>query len=431
MKLQSVINIAKGLVVGGILAAGISSTACTQAKATGPAPPPEVEVVQVEQQNVPIYTEWIGTLTGMVDAQVKGQVSGYILSRNYTEGSFVRKGDLLFQIDPRTFQAALDRAKGDLAKAEAQYDQSNSQLTQSQAQLAAAEAAQGKTELDVKRETPLVKDGVAPQQDLDNAVQANLAAIAQVKAAKAAVSTAQSGITSAKAAIDGAKAAVSTAQLNLDFTRITSPIDGIAGIAQAQVGDLVNPNIPNGPPLTVVSTVDPIKVYFTMTEQDYLKNGRPKSTQTANANLELEMVLADGSTYPQKGKFYVSDSKVDQKTGALIMIGVFPNPGNFLRPGQYAKLRAVTSQKDAALLVPQRSVTELQGSYQVAVVNADHKIEIRTVKAGERVGSMWIIEDGLKAGETVVAEGTQKVRAGTVVTTKPYTAANAAPPATH
>jgi RND family efflux transporter MFP subunit len=396
-------------------------TGCSKAKGTSGPPPPEVEVVAVEQKDVPIYTEWIGTLDGMVNAEIKAQVQGYLLTKNYTEGSLVRKGQLLFQIDPRPFQAALDQAKGDLAKAEGQVAQANGQLLQARAQLAQSQANQVKARHDVERYTPLEKAGALTSQQLDDAVQANLAAIAQVKAAEAGVETANAGIVAAKAAVEAARGAVATAQVNLGFTKITSLIDGIAGIAPVQIGNLVNPA---SGVLTTVSTVDPIKVLFTATEQEYLNYTRQNPTQgqrdAAERQLELEIVLADQTVYQHKGKFFVADRNVDQKTGAIALEGVFPNPGNILRPGQYAKVRASTTVKKGALLVPQRAVTELQGVYQVAVVGDDNKVSIRPIKLAERVGSMWIVEDGLKPGENVVAEGTQKVRPDQQVSPKPF-----------
>jgi membrane fusion protein (multidrug efflux system) len=380
--------------------------------------------VQVEQRNVPIYSEWIGTLDGMVNAEIKAQVEGYLLSKNYVEGSFVRKGQLLFEIDPRPFQAALDQARGELARAEAQLAQAGGQLSQAQAQVAQAEANQVKTQLDENRYTSLVKDGVISTELYDNAVQANLAARAQVNAVKASTQSAAAGITAARAAVEAARAAVQTAALNLGFTKITSPIDGIAGIAQAQVGNLIQPNNPNSGALTTVSAVDPIKVYFTLSEQEYLNLARRNPTQTqmnaANQKLELELILADGTANPQKGKFLVADREVGQKTGSIRLAGIFPNPGNILRPGQYGKVRAVTRTTTDALLVPQRAVTELQGSYQVAVVAPDNRVTIRSVKTGERFETMWIIEDGLMPGERVIAEGTQRVKPGVEVIPRPF-----------
>jgi membrane fusion protein (multidrug efflux system) len=417
--------------------------------------PLAVEVIQVEQKNVPLYSEWIGTTDGMVNADIRAQVSGYLLKKDYTEGSFVKQGQLLFEIDPRPLEAALGQANGDLAKSEGQLGQANSQLEQAQANLAQAnsqllqaqanlaqaEANQRKTQLDENKYTPLFAQKAVTQQELDNAVQANSAARAQVEAAKAGVETARSqikaanaGVGTAKAAIVAAKAqvessqaAVRTAELNLGFTRITSPINGIVGIAQAQVGDLVNPT---SGILTTVSTVDPIKVYFTVSEQEYLAFANRYPTQAeraaANQQFELELFLADGTAYPHKGRFFIADRQVDPKTGAISVAGVFANPGNTLRPGQYGRVRAATSTQDGALLVPQRAVTELQGSYRVAVVGSDNKVSIQPVTLGPQVGPMWIIQDGVKPGEAVVAAGTQKVTQGMTVNPKPFTAMTSA-----
>jgi len=411
--------------------------------------PLDVEVVQVEQNDVPVYSEWIGTTEGMVNADIKAQVTGYLLRQNYQEGSFVKKGQLLFEIDPRPFQAILDQTNGQVAQfqgqleqansqvlqAEAQVAQANSQLLQSQAQLAQARANQVKTQLDVNKYAPLAEQKAVTQQELDNAVQGNVVAKAQVEAASAGVETARAqlraanaqigtakaAIATAKGQIENARAAMRTAELNLSFTRIISPIDGIAGIAQAQVGNLISTT---SPPLTTVSTVDPIKVFFTLSEQQYLafnKRNLIEARRGASvAQIQLQLILADGTNYPESGSFFFADRQVDQKTGAIRLAGIFPNPGNVLRPGQYGRVRAVTATKTGALLVPQRAVSELQGSYQVAVVGGDNKIEMRTVKVGERSGQQWIIEEGLKAGEIVVVEGTQKIKPGAVVNPKPY-----------
>jgi membrane fusion protein (multidrug efflux system) len=398
--------------------------------------PPDVEVVRVEQKDVPVYSEFIGTTDGMVNADIKAQVTGYLLRQNYQEGSFVRKGQLLFEIDPRPFQALVNQAKGDLAKSESQVqqavtqlDQALAQLAQANSQLMQAEANQRKTQLDVNKYTPLLEQKAVTQQEFDNADQANDAARAQVevvksqiKAATAGVGTAKAAIIAAKAQVESSQAAVRTSELNLSFTRIISPIDGIAGIAQAQVGNLISTT---SAPLTTVSSVDPIKVFFTLSEQQYLafnKRNLIEARRGASvAQIQLELILADGTSYPESGSFFFADRQVDQKTGAIRLAGIFPNPGNVLRPGQYGRVRAVTATKPAALLVPQRAVSELQGSYQVAVVGGDKKIELRTVKVGERSGSMWVIEDGLKDGETVVVEGIQRIKAGAVVNPKPYT----------
>jgi RND family efflux transporter MFP subunit len=364
---------------------------CSKHAAGGAAP--DVEVAQVEQKDVPIYGEWIGTLDGFTNADVRAQVTGYLLKQGYQEGAFVQKGQLLFEIDPRPFQAALDQALG--------------QLAQAKAALANAQAVQGRTQLDVDRYIPLAKEEAASQQDLDNAVQNNLAAKATVATAEAQIKTYE--------------AAVETAKINLDFTRLIAPIDGIAGQAQLQVGALVNSN---SGPVTSVSTVDPIKVYFTVSESEYLDWNKRFPTETsreaADKSLRLQLILADGSTYARDGTFYFADRQVNVGTGAIRIAGLFPNPGNILRPGGYGRIRtAVRIQKDA-LLVPQRAVSELQGAYQVAVVDGENKVSIRTVKVGDRVGSQWIIADGLKPGDRVVAEGVQKVRPGAQVNPKPY-----------
>ncbi len=441
-KLGSVIVLAIVAIPGILIVVGRSN------KPAQAAPPPlEVEVVKVEQKNVPIYSEWVGTTDGMVNADIKAQVTGYLLRQDYKEGSFVKKGQLLFEIDPRPFQAALDQASGQLAQfqgqleqansqvtqTEAQLAQANSQLSQAQAQLAQAEANQVKTQLDVNKYAPLAEQKAVTQQDYDNAIQANVVAKAQVQAAKAGVEaaraqlrvanaqigTAKAATATAKGQVENARATVKTAELNLSFTRIISPIDGIAGIAQAQVGNLISTT---SSPLTTVSTVDPIKVYFTLGEQEYLRftkhNLIDAQSSASVAQLELELVLSDGTVYPHEGTFFFADRQVDPKTGAIRLAGVFLNPGNVLRPGQYGRVRAVTSTKEEALLVPQRAVAELQGSYQVAVVGPDNKVSIRPVKVGDRVDNMWIIEEGLKPGESVVAEGTQKVRPGVTVNPK-------------
>src|SRR5215831_14410563 len=410
-----------GVIVSALLVATGGSKTQEMAQAVGL---PEVEVVQVTQQDVPIYSEWIGTLEKMVNATIKTQMTDYLRKQRYTEDAFVTQGQVLFEIDPRPFQAALDQAKGELAKAQGQLVQANAQLVQANAQLAQAEANQGKTQLDVDRYTPLAKAQAISTQDLDNAVQNNLAAKAQVAAAKAGIEVAKAAIVAAKAVVEAAKAAVATATLNLGFTTILSPIEGIAGIATAQIGDLVGPNSGT---LTTVSTVDPIKVYFTASEQAYLNFVRRNPTiaerRAAQKRLELELVLADGTTYPHKGHFFVADREVNVQTGTIRLAGLFPNPGTVLRPGQYGRVRAVTSRQEGALLVPQRAVTELQGRYQVAVVDSENKINFRTVKVGERVGTLWVIEEGLHPGERVVVEGVQKVRPGMVVHPTPFVAA--------
>jgi membrane fusion protein (multidrug efflux system) len=375
--------------------------------------PPEVEVATVEQRDVPIYHEWIGTLDGMVNAAIKAQVPGYLLSQNYTEGSFVRKGQLLFQIDPRPFDAAVAQAQGQLAQAKGQLAQAKAQLTQAQAQLDQSEANQKRTQMDEDRYRPLAKQQAITQQDMDNAVQNNLSAKAQVEAGRAGVETAKAQIEASNAAVEAAKAAVDASQVNSGFTRLTSPIDGIVGQAQVQVGNLVSPS---SAVITTVSTLDPIKSNFTVGEQEYLTLTRGGDL----GKLQLELILADGTVYPRKGKVLFADRQVNQNTGAILLIGVFPNPGNVLRPGQYAKVRAAVGVRKDALLVPQRAITELQGSFQIAVVDGENKVSVRTVTPGDRIGNQWIVTDGLHSGERVIAEGVMKAAPGTPVNPKPY-----------
>jgi RND family efflux transporter MFP subunit len=366
--------------------------------------PPEVEVAQVAQQDVPIYGEWIGTLAGQVNATVQAQVTGYLVSRNYQEGSYVKKGQVLFEIDARPFQALLDQAKGQLAQAQAQ-------LVQDQAQLGSAQANQLKSQLDVDKYTPLAKAEAASQQDMDNAVQTNLANKAQVHAAEAAIAV-------AKAQIQSAEAAVETATINLGFTQVISPVDGVADVARAQVGDLVSSS---SGALTTVSTLDPIRDYFTVSEQDYLQL-REQLSNSDKDRWKLQLILADGTTYAREGAFYFTGRAVDQSTGSIQLAALFPNPGNLLRPGQYGRVRAVVRIQKGALLVPQPAVTELQGIYQVDVVGLDNKANVRPVSVGDRFGTSWIIQDGLKLGERVVVQGQQNLRPGTIVTPKPFKA---------
>ena len=408
-----------------VLVIVLVSTSCSKPTNGAAAPPTGVEVIAVEQRDVPIYSEWIGTLDGFVNADIKAQVTGYLLEQAYKEGSFVKKGQLLFQIDPRPFQAALDQAQGQLAQAEGQVAQARAELAQAEAQVAVAQANQGRTQLDVERYTPLAQQQAITQQDLDNATQNNLAAKAQVQSAQAQVATARAQIIAATASVEAAKASADTAQINLGFTHLTSPIDGIPGIAQQQVGSLVSPASPT---ITTVSTLDPIRVYFTVAEQEYLDFHRryttPATVDAERKGLKLELILADGTVYPQSGTYYFADRQVDVRTGAIRVAGLFANPGNTLRPGQYGKIRTALRVQPGALLVPQRAVNELQGSYQIAVVDASNKVEIRFVKVGDRIGTQWVINDGLKPGERVVAEGIQKVRQGMQVNPKPYEASN-------
>jgi RND family efflux transporter MFP subunit len=405
MKFNSVLKLKHIAWASGALVAAILVNVVThsRAKASTQAPPsPVVEVAAVEQKDVPLYGEWIGTLTGQVNADVKAQVTGYLLARNYKEGSYVRKGQLLFEIDPRPFQAALDQAKGQLAQAHAQ-------LVQDEAQLATAKANQLKSQLDVDKYEPLAKANAVSKQDLDDANQTNLANEALVQAAEAAIAA-------AKAQIQADQATVETASINLGFTRIVAPIDGIVGIAQAQVGDLVNTS---SGPLTTVSTLDPIRDYFTVSEQEYLALQK-RFSGSGKDQWKLQLTLADGTTYPQEGQFYFADRQVNQNTGAIQLAALFPNPGNVLRPGQYGKIRAVVRTQQNALLIPQAAVNEQQGTYLVAVVDKDNRVSMRPVQVGQRTDTMWVINSGLKADDRVIVEGQQNLKPGMTVRTKPF-----------
>jgi RND family efflux transporter MFP subunit len=405
MKIKSVLKPKPVAWVSGVLLAAILGVALSRSAAkpsTQKPSSPVVEVAPVEQRDVPINGEWIGTLTGQVNADVKGQVTGYLLTRNYKEGSFVRKGQILFEIDPRPFQAALDQARGQLAQAQAQ-------LAQDEAQLSTAEANQLKSQLNVEKYDPLAKVDAVSKQDFDNATQTDLANKAQVKAAEAAIAA-------AKAQIKTSEAAVETASINLGFTRIVSPIDGIAGIAQAQVGDLVSTS---SGPLTTVSTLDPIRDYFTVSEQQYLALQK-RFSDSEKDHWKLQLILADGTTYPQEGQFYFADRQVNPNTGAIQLAALFPNPGNVLRPGQYGKVRAIVRVQQNALLIPQAAVNEQQGSNLVAVVDKDNRVSMRPVQVGQRTDTMWVIDGGLKPGDRVIVEGQQNLRPGMTVQTKPF-----------
>ena len=359
------------LVVG--LTCALSLNGCTGGASSSPPPAPTVEVFSVIQQDVPIYSEWVAILDGYVNAQIQPHVSGYIIRQNYKEGSVVGKGEVLFEIDPRPFKAALDQAKAQLAQAEAQL---------------------GKASLDVQRDTPLAQAQAIAQSQLDTEIQAKLGAQAIVLAAKANVEQ---------------------AELNMEWTRVTSLVNGIAGIAQVQIGNLVGPTSV----LTSVSQVDPIKTYFTVSEQEFTDFHRRFPTQASveeqRRRIPLQLLLADGTVYERTGTIYFADREINPATGAIRIAGVFPNPNNLLRPGGYGRVRASVKTQNGALLVPQRAVIELQGSYQVAVVGSDNKVSIRPVKVAERVGKSWIVTDGLKAGEHVIVEGVMKVRDGAPV----------------
>ncbi len=354
----------------------LSAAACDKSEAPAAAPKPEVVVADVVSKDVELYTEWVGSTVGMIDAKIRPKIQGYLLSQEYVDGADVKGGELLFRVDPRQFKAALDAATG---------------------QLDVEKAILGKADIDVRRYTPLAEKGAVSQQELDNAIQAQAAGRASVAAAQANVEQ---------------------ARLNLQWTQIHSPLDGIAGIATVQVGDLVN----SLTELTTVSQVDPIKVSIPISEIDYLAFARRRDERTASGKSEtappLELILADGSTYPHPGHVTVTGRAVSATTGTIIVQGVFPNPERLLRPGQFAKVRAMTSLRKDALVVPQRAIKQTQGMNQVAVVGKDDKVSLVVVELGPRSGEEWIIEKGVTAGQKVIIEGLQKARAGMTVTPK-------------
>ncbi len=341
-----------------------------------PPPTPVVQVVEAMQRDVPIYMEWVATLDGNINAVIRPQVTGYLIKQNYREGDLVKQGQLMFEIDPRTFEAAVDEAKGIRAQKVARFDTTSANLA---------------------RIKPLAEKNAVSQKDLDDATGA---------------------YQSSKAELEAADANLKTAKLNLGFTRITSPITGIAGIAKAQIGDLLSPS---GEALTTVSSVDPIKVYFNLSEQEYLKvaNAANAAGKTPR-DVPLDLILVDGSTYPHQGKVAVLNRQADVTTGTFKVAALFPNTNNLLRPGQFGRVRATMKVVKDALLVPQRAVTEMQGKFLLAVVGPDNKVDIRPVVVGDRIGSDWLIAGGLKPGERVIAEGTQKVKPGMTVETKPF-----------
>jgi membrane fusion protein, multidrug efflux system len=352
-------------------------TGCGEEQTPGPAAP-SVEVAEVVVKDVPIVREWVGTTDGLVNAKINAQVQGYLIKQNYKEGSFVKKGQILFEIDPRSFQAALEQAKGQLAINEGQLYTAKANL---------------------EKIRPLAAVNAVSKKDLDDAIGREA---------------------SAQAAVQAGKAAVRKDEIDLSFTKITSPIDGIAGISKAQLGDLVGS--PGGPELTTVSTVDPIKVFVPLSEQEYMRFRREAEARGNSESKEdnLDLILADGRVFPHKGRVYFADRQVDERTGTIKVATLFPNPGNILRPGQFAKTRALIETQKGALLVPQRAVNELQGRFQVAVVDPDNKVDLRWVRVGERTGSLWVIDEGLKPGERVIVEGIQKVKAGMPVAPKPF-----------
>ncbi len=370
----------------------------------------EVEVANPLRRDVPVYSEWIGTTVGFIDAQIHSKVAGYLLAQNYKEGSLVSTGDLLFEVDPRPFQALVDQANAQLSVANAELIQARADVEAAKAEIERAEAAQVKTQLDVKRYTPLVADGTVSQQEMDDAVQSNLADQASVAAAKGKYDHAVAAVKAAEAQINVARSALEGAQLNLGFTRVKSPINGIAGIRAANIGDLVGTD--QKALLTTVSQIDPIFVQFPISEQEYLGLRKIFLAKASRQADELELILSDGSVYDHKGKIDIIGREVESSTGTLRIRGIFPNPGNVLRPGQYSRIRAATHIDKDALLVPQRAVQELQGEYELAVVEVDNRIAFRKVKATNRVGSYWEIAQGLSPSDRVVIEGLQKIKTG-------------------
>jgi len=367
--------------VASLLIVAVSfSTGCSR-KAPQAAPNAlEVLVTKVEPRDVPRVLERVATLDGFINANINAQVQGYIVSRDYPEGSIVKTGDLLFHIDPRPFEAALAQAKGALAK-----DQAN----------------QVKSDADEKRAIDLFKKKVISDQERDTAVAA---------------------AGSTRANVEADDAAVKTAEINLGYTKITSPIDGVAGFANNQVGDLVGPSTG---PLTTVSQVDPIKAIVTVGEGPFTDffSRYPDQTQREALlkKIDFELILSSGTVYPRKGKFYALDRNLDPKTGSIRYYVTFPNPGSFLRPGQFGKVRFVPDMKKGAMVIPQEAVNELQGSYQVAVVDENNKVSIHPVKMGERIGAMWEVTEGLKPGDKVIVQGWQKTREGSSVAVKEWT----------
>jgi membrane fusion protein (multidrug efflux system) len=335
--------------------------------------PTDVEVAEVVKKDVKVEREWVGSMDGSVNAVIRAQVQGYLIKQVYTEGQFVKQGQVLFQIDPRTFQAAVNQAKADVAQKKARWDTTQANLT---------------------RIKPLAEQNAVSKKDLDDAI---------------------GNESSARSAYDSAKAALDKAQLDLGFTRITSPIDGIAGLAKAQIGNLVGPGTVEE--LTTVSTVDPIKVWVPISEQEFL-HAQASKPAPGSPKRQVDLILSDGSVYPKKGEIAFADRQVDAMTGTLKLAILFPNPGNILRPGQYAKVRAVMENIPGAVVVPQRAVNELQGNFQVAVVGADNKVSIRTVKPGVKTGTLVVISEGLQPGERIVVEGLQKVKDGMIVNPK-------------
>ena len=358
--------------LGVLIMALIITNGCSSSAEKPAPPPPGVTVTPAIQRDVPIHQEWVGTMAGNVDADIRPKVEGFLLARLYTEGSYVAKGTPIFRLDGRQARAAVEQAEGNLAL---------------------AHAALGQAEIDVRRYTPLVAKKAVSQAELDKALSSESAA---------------------KAGVDAHQAAVDNAKLNLGWTTVTSPISGIAGISKVQVGDLMTPTTT----MTTISSVNPIYVDVNVAEQDYLRFVREKTGRSAGQNLQL--ILGDGTVYAHRGRALFVNREVDSRTGTIQVRGEFPNPGNVLRPGQYARIRAVTELRKGAILIPQQAVSELQGVYQIGVVGADNKVTIKTVKLGPQFGDMWVVESGLAAGENVVVDGLQRIKTGMTVAPAPF-----------
>jgi membrane fusion protein, multidrug efflux system len=372
---------ARILVACFVLAVGL---ACSK-KEPPPPPPPEVQVAEVLQKDVPIYVELVGATLGSEDVEIRARVEGYLVSMNFTEGSSVRKGQLLYKIDPQPFEAALAEAKANLATARARLDKTNN---------------------DVNRLTPLAKTQAVSQQELDNALSAQEAAQAQVSAFDAKLTK---------------------AKLDLAYTSITSPTEGIIGTTQKKVGSLIGAGETL---LNTVSQIDPILFRCAIAEAEYLRIARSGVDRKAiEKKFGVELILADGTTHPHKGRLEAIERAVDPTTGTLTGQFSFPNPEQILRPSQYGRARIVIDLKQGAVLVPQRAVQEIQGLYSLMVVKPDATVEQRMVKAGERVGNQWVIDSGIKPGEKVIVEGIQRVRPGVQVSAKPEKIEEAASPA--
>jgi membrane fusion protein, multidrug efflux system len=378
--LPAIFRIASGpsVFVAALMAVLALCAGCSKTEAPTP-PPPGVTVAPVLQKDVPLTQEWVGTMVGNVDAEIRPKVDGFLLTRLYTEGSYVEKGQAMFQLDRRQAQAAVEQATGNLER---------------------ARAALSQAQIDVRRFTPLVAQRAVSQAELDKATSMERGA---------------------SATVDADKAVLDNAKLNLGWTTVTSPISGIAGVAKVGIGDLMTPITV----MTTVSNVNPIYVDVNIAEQDYMRL-RERSNTTGNQNLEL--ILGDGAVYPHLGKVLFVNREVDSRTGTIQVRGEFPNPGNVLRPGQYGRIRAVTKLRKGALLIPQQSVSELQGVYQVAVVGSDNKVTIKTVKLGPQFGDMWVVEAGLQTGENVIVDGLQRVKTGVTVAPTPFKDTQASAP---